>query len=355
MMAIRITTTSRRARWALVLCLAILAMIVCPVCALADEGQSGRIRVGYYENEVFEEGATDDAFKTGYAYEYYQKLSEYTGWRYTYVYGDFTDLYQMLVDGDIDLLAGLAYRDDRSEAIGYPDLAMGNESYYLVKHDDDANITDDPATLNGHTIGVLDSAVVSVLNEFLYENEVDATLVTYDTPTDLFAAFDDNAIDVLAAESDGARGRQHAEVIDVFGTSDYYLCASKSRPDILAELNDAQMLLESSEPSYLSSLKAKYYSLSFTAHAFTQAEREWLDTHTSIRVGYFDNYLPFSGTDSEGNVNGAVTDIMLMGVCKPSESSLIAVDATTGAPLQGVSAAQGGGELVEAHALGTAA
>ena len=32
----------------------------------------------------------------------------------------------------------------------------------------------------------------------------------------------------------------------------------------------------------------------------------------------------------------SVTDIMLMGVCKPSESSLIAVDATTGAPLQGV-------------------
>jgi ABC-type amino acid transport substrate-binding protein len=216
-------------------CVLVMAWAILPAVAFADTEETP-IRVGYYENEVFEEGATDDAFKTGYAYEYYQKLSEYTGWRYTYVYGDFTDLYQMLVDGDIDLLAGLAYRDDRSEAIGYPDLAMGNESYYLVKHDDDANITDDPATLNGHTIGVLDSVVVSVLNEFLYENEVDATLVTYPTPADLFAAFDAHEVDILAAESDGARGRQHAEVIDVFGTSDYYLCTSKSHMTTATEL-----------------------------------------------------------------------------------------------------------------------
>ena len=72
-------------------------------------------------NEVFQEGANDDSVKTGYAYEYYQKLSEYTGWRYEYVYGEFGDLYQMLLNGEIDFLAGLAYREDRKDLIGYPD------------------------------------------------------------------------------------------------------------------------------------------------------------------------------------------------------------------------------------------
>ena len=37
------------------------------------------VRVGYYENEVFQEGAGEGLVKTGYAYEYYQKISEYTG------------------------------------------------------------------------------------------------------------------------------------------------------------------------------------------------------------------------------------------------------------------------------------
>ena len=95
------------------------------------------------------------AVKTGYAYEYYRKLSEYTGWRYEYVYGGFGDLYQMLLDGEIDLLAGLAWKEDRAALIGYPKDVMGNESYYLVKHDKDTFITADPATINGCKIGVL--------------------------------------------------------------------------------------------------------------------------------------------------------------------------------------------------------
>ena len=107
------------------------------------------MRVGYYENEVFQEGAEEGAVKTGYAYEYYQKLSEYTGWRYEYVYGSFSELYQMLLDGDIDLLAGLAWREDRAGLIGYPTAVMGNESYYLVRHGEDLEITADPSCDGG--------------------------------------------------------------------------------------------------------------------------------------------------------------------------------------------------------------
>ena len=53
--------------------------------------ETDTVRVGYYENEVFEEGAAEGAVKTGYAYEYYRKLSEYTGWKYEYVYGSYSE------------------------------------------------------------------------------------------------------------------------------------------------------------------------------------------------------------------------------------------------------------------------
>ena len=89
--------------------------------ALYATPQKKLARVGYFENEVFQEGAQKGSVKTGYAYEYYQKLSEYTGWKYEYVYGEFGDLYQMLLDGKIDFLAGLAWRADRAGIIGYPE------------------------------------------------------------------------------------------------------------------------------------------------------------------------------------------------------------------------------------------
>ncbi len=92
----------------LLLCALLLAEGLAASCALASDSEDRLVRVGYYENEMFEEGAREGAVKTGYAYEYYQKLSEYTGWRYEYVYGEFGDLYQKLLDGGIDFLAGLA-------------------------------------------------------------------------------------------------------------------------------------------------------------------------------------------------------------------------------------------------------
>ena len=160
----------------------LLSVTVFPVFATAE---TKTVRVGYYENEVFQEGAREGAVKTGYAYEYYRKLSEYTGWEYEYVYGGFGELYQMLLDGKIDLLAGLAWREERAQLIGYPKAVMGNESYYLMKHDTDVSITAEPSTLNGCRIGVLDSAMVSVLNQYLDEHQVTAEVVAYSDHTSL--------------------------------------------------------------------------------------------------------------------------------------------------------------------------
>ncbi len=236
-----------------------LAIICLPTVTYADQ-KNEKVRVGYYENEVFQEGAGEGEIKSGYAYEYYRKLSEYIGWEYEYVYGDFSELYQLLLDGDIDLLAGLAKKDDRTSVIGYPNEIMGSESYYLVKYDEDTDITADPVTLNGCRIGVLDSAMVDVLNRYLDGHNVSAKVITYPDYTQLFEAFDDHDVNVLAAD----------------------------------------------EPNYLNSLRAKYYPVSFTSRAFSRAEREWMDTHQSLNVGYLKNYLPYSDTDSQGNVTGVI-------------------------------------------------
>ena len=295
---------------ALLLCAAILAGMLAPAGAFASNAEDRRIRVGYYENEVFEEGAREGAVKTGYAYEYYQKLSEYTGWKYQYVYGEFGDLYQMLLDGEIDFLAGLARTEDREGLIGYPDAPMGNESFNLIGHDTDAGLTSDPSTLNGRKIGVLDSAMATVLREFLQNHGVQAEIVLFRDYEPLFEAFDRQEVDVLAAEGDGAYGRSHAKLLFSFGESDYYLCVSRSNPALLAELNAAQVELSVNEPNYINSLGSKYYPVSIFSRALSSAEMQWLSGHGELRVGYLNNYLPYSGTDASGEATGLVRDIV---------------------------------------------
>ena len=304
------TISAKHATWACALLVLLLATIIAaPARAFADEDVD-TVRIGYYENEVFEEGASEGAIKTGYAYEYYRKVSEYTGWKYEYVYGNFSDLFQMLLDGDIDLLAGIAWREDLAGSIGYPESPMGSESYSLVKHGTDDSITAEATTLEGKKIGVLNSAMVEVLNQYLARHQVEADTVVYDDYEELFAAFDDGSIDVLAAEGDGAYGRDTAEVTVSFGSSDYYLCVTASRPDLLAELDVAQAQLAVEEPDYLNAIHSKYYPLSVSSRAFSPAEKEWINSHSALKVGYLKNYLPYSGTDDQGAVTGIVGDIV---------------------------------------------
>ena len=305
-----------RKNTAFLTCTAILLFLILslrvpvPITAAASGYEGVTVRVGYYENEVFQEGAREGAVKSGYAYEYYQKLSEYTGWQYDYVYGEFGDLYQMLLDGDIDFLAGLAWREDREEIIGYPDAAMGNETYNLVKHDADEDITVAPSTLDGKKIGVLDSAIAGVLQAYLEEHEVQAEIVLFRDYEPLFDAFDNHEIDVMAAEGDGAYGRAHAELLYAFGASDYYLCVAKARPELLTELNEAQTELAANEPNYINSLRSRYYPVSISSRAFSAAEKQWLSSHDELRVGYLNHYLPYSDTDDSGNVTGIIRDVV---------------------------------------------
>ena len=266
----------------LLLAVCLLISLFVPAFAYADEDEVKTVRVGYYENEVFQEGAQKDAVKTGYAYEYYRKMAEYTGWKYEYVYGSFADLYQMLLDGEIDLLAGLARTEDRVGLIGYPDAAMGHESYNLVKHEGDTEITTDPATLEGKRIGVMESAIVDTLDQFLDSRDIDARVKTYPDYDSLFAAFNAGKLDVLAGEGDSGFTMDDAVILYSFGSSDYYLSVNIQRLDLLGQLNEAQTLLAAEEPNYLNSLSAKYYSGSLASRARSAAETEWLASHKEL-------------------------------------------------------------------------
>ena len=289
----------------------IAVMTVVPALHPAvSAGGQDTVRVGYYENEVFQEGARSGAMKTGYAYEYYQKLSEYTGWKYEYVYGSYAELYKMLLDGKIDLLAGLAWKKERQALIGYPEAPMGSESYNLVKRSSDDSITADPKTLAGKTIGVLDSAMLDVLKRYLAKNHVTAKVKTYDDPTALFAAFDSGKLDVLAAEGNGAYGRSNTEVFAPFGGGSYFVCVNVRRPDLLARLNAAQAALAVEDPTFVPGLNMKYYPKTILARAFSRVEKQWLQKHRTLRVGFLENYMPYSGKDRKGRVTGVVKDLI---------------------------------------------
>lgn len=89
-----------------------------------------------------------------------------------------------------------------------------------------------------------------------------------------------------------------------------YLCVSIKRADLLSELNEAQALLMTEEPNYINSLKIRYYSLSISSTNLSAVEKEWLSENDSLIVGYLNDYLPYSDTDSNNKVTGLVGELI---------------------------------------------
>lgn len=68
-------------------CFFLILVSFCPITAMAAEAEQKTVRVGYYVNDFFQEGASEDDVKSGYGYEYLRKVAYYSGWKYEYVYG----------------------------------------------------------------------------------------------------------------------------------------------------------------------------------------------------------------------------------------------------------------------------
>jgi len=284
----------------------ILAVLVQGVFA----NQIKTVKVGYYENEIFQEGAKSGAVRSGYAYEYYRKLSEYSNWKFEYVYGDFAEIYQQFIAGQVDLIAGISYTKDRTEQMYFPESPMGSTSYYMLRRSSGNDTNYLPSEVNNKKIGCINSAIVDITKNWMEENNVHAQLKTYNSYDEMYLAFDINEIDFMVVEGVGTYARKGSEVFLEVGKSDFYLCVSKYRPDLLEDLNKAQQELKTEEPSYLNLLYTKYYSKTLSSKTLSVREQQWFEEHSTLTVGYLNNYLPYSDTDASGQVTGLINHLV---------------------------------------------
>lgn len=165
-------------------------LLLVPVSAYASETKSGgnttqaiekenkTVRVGYFPYANFQEGGFGE-HKQGAGYEYLQKISYITGWRYEYVYASFKECLDMLADGGIDILGSVSYTPERAESIDYSTYAAGTERYWIYAREDHTDLTDgDLKQMNGCRIGVADGSYQKeLLEKWLDSNQIQAEVV----------------------------------------------------------------------------------------------------------------------------------------------------------------------------------
>ncbi len=281
-----------------VLCAVLLLTTLCPIRAFAEEPEQKVVRVGYVSALNYEEGGEGE-YKRGSGYEYLQQISYLTGWKYEYVYGSFKECYDMLTKGEIDLFGNVSYTPERAEQIDYSSYPQGKDVYLLYTSRDRTDLsTGDIQKLNGCNIGVTQGSYQEgLLKTWLQDNNVKAKVMEYNGYDPIMSAMDTGEIDAFVTP-DLSINYNYVSIMNI-GFSEYYFAVSKSRPDILKELNDALYEIQNTEQDYNSQLISRYYNRMTSALLLNEKEKSWLDAHdNSIRIGYLRDDLPLCGEEN---------------------------------------------------------
>ncbi len=290
------------------LCLLLLLSVVLPVKAAAETAPVKVVRVGSFEdtfNYCNEKGA-----RKGYGYELLETLSGYTGWQFEYVTCDWSDCFEKLENGEIDIMGGISYTEDRAEEMLFSDEPMGEEKYYLYADLSRADISaSDFKILDGKKIGVVMGTEPEVmLTEWEEKHGIKTQHVNISNNEDVKQKLANHEIDCFVSLEESYWAELGISTITRVGKSSIYYVLNKDRPDLKEELDNAMHALDEEAPFYTADLCKKYFSLDYKP-ILTGEEKAWLKEHGAIRMGFLTSDRGVSTYDpATGEITGTITD-----------------------------------------------
>ena len=291
----------------ILLCL-VLYVTVLPFPVSAEKEKTRTVRVGWYEGIYNTTGS--DGQRRGYSYEYQQAVAAHTGWKYEYVDGSWAELMSMLKKGQIDLLGGISYAEERSTSMLFSALPMGEDRYYLYVNPSNTDISvSNLTTLNEKRIGMMpDTLSAEMFHEWEKSHGVNMQQVDIIDVDDVRQKLKNHEIDGFVLNESPQWERDNISPALLIGGSYNYFAVSKKRPDLKEELDQAMQKIERENPFYTDDLYKRYLSAN-SLETLTDEEQNWLEQHGAVRIGYLKNDVGVSlvGTESEKPV-GIIND-----------------------------------------------
>ena len=266
------------------------------------------IRVGSFEdtfNYVDKNGV-----RRGFGYELMQALAGYAGWKFEYVKCDWSNCFDKLENGEIDVMGDISYTDERAQKMLFSEEPMSEENYVLyadLSHTD--IVTTDFKSLDGKRVGVLMGTEPEImLTEWENKNGIHTEHVNVSNNDDVEKKLANHDIDCFVSLEESIWSEQGISSVTNVGKSGIYFAINKERSDIKTELDCAMRQLDQDSPFFKADLYKKYFTLN-SIQILTGEEKSWLEEHGPIKIGFLNNDTAVFSMDEEtGKLTGTLTE-----------------------------------------------
>ena len=266
------------------------------------------IRVGSFEdtfNYVDKNGV-----RRGFGYELMQALAGYAGWKFEYVNCDWSNCFDKLENGEIDVMGDISYTDERAQKMLFSEEPMGEENYVLyadLSHTD--IMTSDFKSLDGKRVGVLMGTESEImLTEWENKNGIHTEHVNVYNNDDVEKKLANHEVDCFVSLEESIWSEQGISSVTNVGKSGIYFAINKERSDIKTELDWAMRQLDKDSPFFKTDLYKKYFTLDYI-QILTVEEKSWLEEHGPIKIGFLNNDTAVFSMDEEtGKLTGTLTE-----------------------------------------------
>ena len=273
-----------------------------------DEKQSQVIRIGSFEDTF--DYIDENGVRRGYGYELLQALAGYTGWEFEYVKCDWSNCFDKLENGEIDVMGDISYTDERAQRMFFSDEAMGEEKYILYADLSNMDLgMSDFKSMDGKRVGVLmDTEPEIMLTEWENKNGIHTEHVNVNNNDDVEKKLANHEIDAFVSLEESIWSEQGISSVTTIGKSGIYFAINKEHSDIKMELDYAMRKLDQDSPFFKADLYKKYFTLDYS-QVLTGEEKSWVEEHGNIRIGFLSNDpAVFSMDEETGKLTGMLAE-----------------------------------------------
>ncbi len=273
------------------LCFAAALLLLISSCLTAQAADSEKdeqevLRVGFFAFPGYHVIEADGR-RSGYGYEFLQRLAIHGGWSYEYIGYDssYADALDMLRSGEVDIVTSVSKTPQREEEFLFSAQDIGvNSTILTVKSGNQDIVEKDYATYDGISVGMLEGNSKNAnFERFAEIHGFTFRPVYFAEQDELTAALQRGEVD--AAVTGSLRLLENEWLLESFDASPFYICTRKDRTELMDQINAAINEMDLHDPNWRNSLHEEYYSTDQAGSIIMNSgERDFLEQHRASGV-----------------------------------------------------------------------